>query len=163
MILLLLAALGLAAPEMIPLEDTALKGRTAPPIEAQLDDGAPFSLDDQRGKVVVLSFWASWCGPCRLELPALSALAAQRPGVAVYAVNVDRERNDARGFLRKVRFELPIVWDNQAMAMGGYGILSMPTMVVLDTNGTVVWTKVGFSREKGLTELEAELDRLGAK
>jgi thiol-disulfide isomerase/thioredoxin len=158
--LLASVTLALAAPEMIPVEDVDLVGRTAPEFTAVDDDGAPFALSDTRGKTVVLSFWASWCGPCRLELPALAALQKTRDDVVIYAVNVDRERKDAARFLSKVAFDLPIVWDNRAEALGQYDVLSMPTMFLLDAQGTVKWRKTGFSRENGLKELEAQLEAL---
>jgi len=158
--LLLLAGLAMAAPEMIPEEDLVLVGRTAPEIELKTLDGDEFSLASLRGNTVVLSFWASWCGPCRQELPALSALQETRSDVQIYAVNVDRLRGKAQGFLRSVQFELPIVWDNNSVAMGQWNVMSMPTMFVIDKQGTVKWRKVGYSRENGLSALEAELDAL---
>ena len=163
--MLLLLALALvqpawAEPEMIPENAIDLVGRTAPSFEAKLLSGEPFSLESTRGKPVVLSFWASWCGPCRLELPALSELQKQRPDVTILAVNVDRERSRAEGFLRQVTVELPIVWDTESLAMGQYDVLSMPTMFLLDAQGTVKLRKVGFSAEKGLSELEEALGAL---
>ncbi|MCA9566607.1 MAG: TlpA family protein disulfide reductase [Myxococcales bacterium] len=155
-----LGALALAAPEMIPENDVDLVGRTAPSFTAQSDDGAEFTLDSTRGKTVVLSFWASWCGPCRLELPALAALQKERDDIVIYAVNVDRTRQDAKKFLSSVSFDLPIVWDNRAEALGQYDVMSMPTMFLIDRNGTVKWRKTGFSRENGLKELEEQLGGL---
>ncbi len=151
------AGLAFGAPEMIPEVNGEVIGRTAPDIELQLLDGGAFSLQALRGKTVVLSFWASWCGPCRRELPALSELQKQRKDIVIYAVNVDRERAKAEGFLRQVAFELPIVWDNESLAMGQYNVMSMPTLVLIDKTGTVKWTKTGFSPEKGLVELEAAI------
>lgn len=157
---LLLAGLAMAAPEMIPEEDLVLVGRTAPEIELKTLDGAEFSLAALRGKTVILSFWASWCGPCRQELPALSELQKTRSDIAIYAVNVDRIRGKAQGFLRSVKFDLPIVWDNESVAMGQWNVMSMPTMFLIDSQGTVKWRKVGYSKEKGLSALEAKLDEL---
>ncbi len=154
------ASLALAAPEMIPLEDIEVVGRTAPDMELKTFDGGDFSLAATRGRPVVLSFWASWCGPCRAELPALSELQKQRDDVVIYAVNVDRERNKAQAFLKRVKFELPIVWDNQSLAMGEWNVMSMPTMFLLDAQGTVKWKKVGYSSKNGLSELEAKLDAM---
>lgn len=157
----LLAALpAWGAPEMIPEHDVQLIGRTAPSFAAPLLSGGSFDLEQTRGKAVVLSFWASWCGPCRLELPALDALAKERDDVAIYAVNVDRNRGAAQRFLQAVPIDLPVVWDNQAMALGQYDVTSMPTMFLMDAKGTVKFRKTGFSREKGLAELEGALEAL---
>jgi thiol-disulfide isomerase/thioredoxin len=150
----------LAAPELIPEKDLDLVGRTAPSFEAVTLDGDPFSLEATRGKPVVLAFWASWCGPCRGELPELSELQAQRDDIAIYAVNVDRDRRKADAFLRQVKVDLPVVWDNQSLAMGQYDVLSMPTTFVLDAQGTVKLRKVGYSSSKGLTEILAALEAL---
>lgn len=158
--LMLALATAVAAPEMIPEQDTQLLGRTAPVFEAEMLDGGTFSLEAQRGKPVVLAFWASWCGPCRLELPALEALAKERSDVTIFAVNVDREQALARRFLQQTRVALPIVWDNDADSLGDYQVMSMPTMVLVDANGTVAFTKTGFSKDKGLEELEAALEKL---
>lgn len=155
-----LTAMALAAPEMIPETNVDLVGRTAPGFTAVDDDGNSFNLDDTRGKTVLLSFWASWCGPCRLELPALDALQKTRDDIVVYAVNVDREKADAAKFLSRVSFDLPIIWDNKAEALGHYEVMSMPTMFLLDAQGTVKWRKTGFSKANGLTELEAQLEKL---
>ncbi len=158
--LMTIASIAFAAPEMIPEKSVDLLGRTAPTFEAQTFDGQAFSLDQLRGKTVVLSFWASWCSPCRLELPALSQLQKERDDVVIYAVNVDKERAPAEKFLRQVAFDLPMVWDNESRAMGQYNVLSMPTMFVVDAQGTVKFSKTGYSREKGLAELIAVLDGL---
>lgn len=150
----------LAGPEMIPEDAGDLVGRTAPAFTGELLSGGSFDLASTRGKVVVLSFWASWCGPCRQELPALDALAKRSPDLAIYAVNVDRDQAAAQRFLRSVPIDLPVVWDNTAIALGRYDVASMPTMVLLDQNGTVKFKKTGFSKEKGLAELEAAIGAL---
>lgn len=155
---LLLMALAFGAPEMIPEEDASLEGRTAPTFAAPLLGGGQFDLADMRGKRVVLAFWASWCGPCRQELPALAELQKTRDDVVIYAVNVDRTERDAQKFLAKVKVDLPIIWDNESVAMGGYNVLSMPTMFLLDENGTVKLRKTGYSAEAGLTLLIDALD-----
>jgi thiol-disulfide isomerase/thioredoxin len=145
-------------PEMIPLDELTLIGRTAPSFEAEMLDGGNFSLEAQRGQTVVLSFWASWCGPCRLELPALSDLQKERPDLKIFAVNVDRDPRLARKFLSQVNVELPIVWDPESVALGQYEVLSMPTLFLLDENLTLKFRKTGFSKENGLTELLEALD-----
>lgn len=157
---LLLSLTASAAPEMIPEEAFQVVGRTAPEVRLDTLDGEPFDLADYRGKPVVLAFWASWCGPCRAELPALAAMASRRNDVHVFAVNVDRERRLAERFLQQVAFDLPVIWDNESAVMGQLDVTSMPTTFVIDAQGTVKWRKTGFSREKQLTELEQTLDGL---
>lgn len=153
-ILLWFTLVASAEPEMIPEQNLQVVGQAAPAIELPTLDGGTFKLEDHRGTPVVLSFWASWCGPCRLELPALSKMQAERSDVKIFAVNVDPEKGPAEGFLRKVDVELPIVWDNKSEIMGYFNVMSMPTMFVIDGDGTIKWRKSGFSRERGLKELE---------
>ena len=155
---LLLTGLALGAPEMIPADAVEVIGRTAPEMVLPTLDGGDFDLQKHRGKPVVLAFWASWCGPCRAELPELAELAKRRDDVAVFAVNVDREQRAAEMFIRQVAFELPVVWDNESQVMGQLDVTSMPTTFVIDAKGTIKWRKVGYSREKRLTELEDVLD-----
>jgi len=142
------------APEMIPERPTSLVGRTAPEIAAPLLDGAQFTLASLRGRVVVISFFASWCTPCRAELPALSELAQRRRDISIVAVNVDREPAAARAFLGPLDVRLPIVLDHAAVALGRYGVVSMPTLFVVDRRGTVKYEKSGFNRETSLAEIE---------
>lgn len=153
----LAATLAWAAPEQIPETPPDLTGRTAPPIEAQLLDGGTFSLEAHRGRPVVLSFWASWCGPCRFELPALDAFVDAHPEITAVAVNVDRDPEDAKRFLSRIDVDLPVVLDPEARIMGSWQVASMPTMFVVDPHGTVQLVKVGFNREKGLVEVERAL------
>lgn len=152
-----LALLLLAPPEMIPADDGELLGRAAPEVSLQLADGKSSKLADYKGKQVVLSFWASWCGPCRKELPALAELAAKRPDVTFLAVNVDKDRPAAERFIRELKMSLPVAYDSEAAAMAKFDVVSMPTMFMLDRNGTVKFRKTGFSTENGLTELLAAL------
>lgn len=140
-------------PEMIPIEALDLVGKVAPSFEVDTLDGTRFSLEAHRGETIVLSFWASWCGPCRQELPALARLQKERPDLRIYTVNVDRDPALARRFLQQVPFELPVLWDPDAKALGQYEVLSMPTLFLLDPKLRVAFRKTGFSTERGLTEL----------
>ena len=152
-------------PEMIPIEDPSLDGRTAPEIALSTLTGGQFSLSEARdaGQVVVLAFWASWCGPCQREIPALKILQEDLAGqpVQIVLVNVDKNAQDARRFLRRINVgeaDLVVAMDNEAVALGSYGVLSMPTAFVIDRNGTVKITKVGYSEENGLTVIEEAIE-----
>lgn len=154
-----LSASALAAPEMVPLEvfEAVKRAEAGADLELPLRGGGTFRLSEHRGKPVVLSFWASWCTPCRKELPALSAFAEKNPRVAVFTINVDRAQADADKFLSQVPIRLPVALDTAGQALGRYGVTSMPTMFVIGKDGEVALRKVGFSEEKGLAELEAAL------
>lgn len=149
---------GARQPEMIPIEALDLLHKPAPGFELKTLDGGSFKLQDHKGKTVVLSFWASWCGPCRKELPELAKLQKERSDVEIFAVNVDRDKALAQKFLTTTPVELPIIWDQDSIALGQYEVLSMPTLFVIDKNQVVTFRKTGFSEERGLAELIAVLD-----
>ncbi len=160
-VFLAMVGLAAAAPEMIPEdENTEIVGRTAQDFELATLDGQTFKLSEHRGSPVVVAFWASWCGPCRLELPALSSYAAEHPEVEIIAVNVDRERKDAEKFLSQISVDLPIALDPESVVMGNFLVYTMPTTILIDANGTVKLFKIGYGKEKGLSELDAAISGL---
>ena len=161
----LAASLAVAAPEMIPLDIFEAKSQVAPQegataIEIPFRDGGALKLAEEAGHPVLLTFWASWCGPCRAELPALDKWSADHPDVNVVAVNVDRERAPAERFLAAVHFDLPVGFDPDAKQLGRYGVVSMPTMFLFDGNGGLAWQHTGYSTQRGFTELDAALEAL---
>jgi len=105
----------------------------------------------------LLAFWASWCRPCQQELPALSEWQKTHPDVAIYAVSVDRKREDAEKFINKVSFDLPVAFDPDANHLSRYGVTSMPTMFLFDKTGELAWRHTGYSQKNGLTELDEAL------
>jgi peroxiredoxin len=80
--------------------------------------------------------------------------------VQFVAVNVDRQRKDAQKFLSGIQLSLPIAWDTEASTLGEYSVVSMPTMFLIDANGTVQFVKVGYSQDKKLVELEEKIKEL---
>jgi thiol-disulfide isomerase/thioredoxin len=111
-------------------------------------DGTPVNLADRRGKVVVLTFWASWCGPCRKELPVLGRLqqAVGREHLEVIAVNVKEPHRDLTAVLRANR-DLDLTWvhDARGDVSGRYGVEALPNMFVMDRDGTVAYVHRGYS------------------
>jgi thiol-disulfide isomerase/thioredoxin len=114
-------------------------GAPAPSIETTLLDGSHFSLAAQRGKVVVVNVWATWCGPCRAEMPALDAFyrAHRDQGLVVVGISAD-DRADAgkvRTAMRDVSYPAAMLDDTR---MSGYGRLwRMPLTFVVDRNGVL--------------------------
>jgi cytochrome c biogenesis protein CcmG/thiol:disulfide interchange protein DsbE len=99
--------------------------------------GAEVGLADFAGTPVVVNFWASWCGPCREELPALEQLAAEHPELQVLGVNYMDEATAARALQRELGFTFPSVSDPKGRIGGAYGLLGMPTTFFLDAEHRV--------------------------
>lgn len=147
-------------PEMIPLDHKTLLGRTAPDFDLEDNRGGRFVLSKERGKPVVIAFWASWCGPCQDELPELVQLAKRYPKVKFIAVNVDRNSSSGRRFMERLKLKMPVAFDPQNKALAQYDVASMPTSYIVDPKGTVKFRKVGYSKRDGLTQLRNALEAM---
>ena len=126
--------------------------------------GTPHSFADDRGHVVVIDAWATWCDPCQRSLPLLHALqkrfAAQ--GLLTYAVSIDARAADIPGFLARTPITLPILLDAEGEALQSrLGLRGMPTTWVLDRTGKVRARHEGF--EGDLDALQADVERLLAE
>jgi cytochrome c biogenesis protein CcmG, thiol:disulfide interchange protein DsbE len=115
----------------------------------RLDGKGELSLASLRGKVVVLNFWASWCGPCRDEMPLLQAGSKRWQGKNVVFVGVDAKdvRSDARKFLARYRVTYPNVYDGKGSTIGRYGVTGYPETYFIDTTGKVRYRIAGPVRE----------------
>ncbi len=143
------------------LEQThAMVGKPAPalslPVLAGTGDGAkgPIDLASLRGRVVVLDFWAPWCGPCRHEMPVLDKLARKlaQQGVMVVGVLVDEDRLGAREFLKQAGIAYPQLEDENGRAARAFAVKTLPSLVVIDRNGTVRSYRTGFASEEDVEE-----------
>ena len=132
------AALLLAAAWPAAANDGAVP---APAFTLASRAGGQVSLADLKGQVVMINFWASWCGPCRQEFPALDQIYAKyKPmGFTLVAINVESEKADAERFLSKTPASFPILFDPDNKVSGNYGVSAMPTTVLVDRQGRVRW------------------------
>jgi cytochrome c biogenesis protein CcmG, thiol:disulfide interchange protein DsbE len=139
-----LACLALAAPACA--KDVALRpwpaGQATPALALSDLDGKPFDAGLLRGKVVVLNFWATWCGPCVAELPVLGRLAA-RDGVAVVGVNYKEGLPAIRAFTAAHPIPYPVLRDRDGAAFAQWSPGVMPTTILLDRQGRARWRTVG--------------------
>ncbi len=123
-----------------PAGPTGLAGDRAPVFDLHDDRGAPVSLAQYRGRVVVMNLWASWCPPCRAEMPDLQRFAdayASR-GVVVVGVNEGESPERARAFAQSLKIAFPIWIDDRQQYGRVYAALGMPTTVVVGRDGVVV-------------------------
>lgn len=151
-----LAVLGLA--QVV----SALDVGTAPPdIGLTALDGTRVSLATLRGKVVVVDFWASWCAPCKQEMPVLESLYKRfkQRGLVVVGVSVDNERANAERFIQGVRVSFPIVHDAEHSVADRYHPPKMPTSYVIDRAGKVRYVHAGY-RAEDARKLEQEITSL---
>ncbi|WP_052107855.1 TlpA disulfide reductase family protein [Aerolutibacter daejeonensis] len=112
--------------------------------------GQPISVSQHRGKVVIVTFWASWCGPCRRELPLLARLqkTVGRDHLEVIAVNYKEDRRDYLAVLRANReFEMTYVHDASGVISDSYGVRAVPNMFVIDRDGKVAHVHRGYSEQ----------------
>ena len=103
--------------------------------------GGEISLAGLRGQVVMINFWASWCGPCRQEFPALDEMYRKyKPmGFTMVGINVESEKADAERFLGMRPVTFPILFDPANKVSGSYGVSAMPTTVLVDRQGRLRW------------------------
>jgi len=126
----------------------ALVGEEAPVFEIQNLDGDPFRLEDHLGdKVIVLDFWATWCGPCTAALPGLANVAKQFEGkdVLVYAVNQGEEADVVQDFLSKENLELAVLLDTEGSVGELYAVEGIPMTAVIGKDKRVQVVHVGYS------------------
>jgi thiol-disulfide isomerase/thioredoxin len=108
-------------------------------------DGNPWKLSEQAGQVVLLNFWATWCEPCRAEMPALQRLSARyaQAGLQVLAVNFRESPDTVRRFVANTGMGLPVLMDADGAAAKSLGIGIFPTTVLVDRRGRIRFTVTG--------------------
>lgn len=148
------AALGLTAAPAEALE----VGQPAPGLELSTPSGARVRLDQFRGKVVYLDFWASWCGPCRQSFPWMNELHRRHAedGLVVLAVGLDAKLADAQEFLRQTPVQFTIALDPKASTPRDFAVKAMPSSLLIGRDGRVLLKHAGF-RPSETAALEASI------
>ncbi|HXG66496.1 MAG TPA: redoxin domain-containing protein [Blastocatellia bacterium] len=134
-------------------EPRGLAGRMAKDFTLNGLDGKPVALKDLRGKVVLLDFWASWCAPCRIEMPHLEKLHREYKdkGLVVLGVN-DEDAATARAFLKSKGYTFPTLVDDKREVSELYEVESIPTVFVINREGKIVVHYIGARSEKELRD-----------
>ncbi len=120
-------------------------GTAATAFELQSLDGTLVRLSDMKGKVVIVNFWATWCGPCKDEMPAFERLRQKLDPerFALLTVTTDLQRNGIKQFLANLHVQLPVLFDEQQDVSQAYLVRALPTTVLIDRQGTLVGRAVG--------------------
>lgn len=134
--LMLVLACETANADRVPAPDFTLKSRS----------GENIRLSELRGQVVMVNFWASWCGPCRQEMPLLDDLYEQYQdyGFELLGVNVDENTADAEALLARIPVSFPILFDPQGSLSKAWAVDAMPSTVLIDRDGMVRYLHRGY-------------------
>lgn len=118
----------------------------APDFTLQSSTGENVRLAEQRGQVVMLNFWASWCAPCLKEMPLLDEMSKRysSAGFVLFGVNVEEDNTDAKKLLKKLGVTFPILFDTESKASSLYNVDSMPTTVMIDKKGVIRYVNRGY-------------------
>jgi len=150
----------------LPFSVSAISvGDTVPSFKARTIDGSKsVALEDYRGKVVLVDFWASWCPPCLKSLPKYDDLRRElgTSNFEIVAINVDENTEDAKKFLAKHPVSYPIAKDPKGVLPGVFGVKAMPTSYLIDQNGVVQYVHAAF-KEGDIEKLKAKIETLMAK
>ena len=118
----------------------------APDFTLKSSSGKNLKLSEHRGEVVLLNFWASWCGPCRKEMPYLEQIQEKYAdyGFTVMGVNVEEDSSKAKKMLKDIPVSFPILYDTTNSVSKAYKVSAMPTTVIIDRDGNMRYLHKGY-------------------
>ena len=133
------------------------EGSAPPNFYLTLEDGRSVSLRDLRGQPVLINFWASWCGPCRLEMPDIVKHAQANPELIVVAINVQESLEVIQPFAEEFQMNLPVARDIEGALREQYAVHGMPTTVFIGRDGRVFTIWEGMVSAGLLDEILADM------
>ncbi len=135
-------------------------GRPAPPFKLPDLNGREISLSQFKGKVVMLDFWATWCGPCRMTMPLLEKLQKEYPSnMVLLAINLQETPGAVREYMREQNVNSQVLLDEQGSVGEAYGSAQIPMQVLVDKAGIVRFIQIGFD-PRMTARLRGEIEKL---
>lgn len=128
------------------LASSGLTGQSAPDFALKSSTGENLRLSEYRGDVVMINFWATWCGPCRQEMPLLDELYSryQRVGFNLLGVNIDDDSRRAMQMIEELGVNFPVLFDARKEVSKLYEVEAMPVTVLVDREGNVRYVHHGY-------------------
>ncbi len=144
------------------LAASSLEGQVAPDFVLRSATGENLRLSEYRGDVVLINFWATWCGPCRQEMPLLDDLYGryQRVGFNLLGINIDEDSRRAMQMVQELGVNFPVLFDENKEVSKLYEVEAMPVTILVDREGIVRHVHHGYKpgyEEKYLTEIRSLL------
>jgi peroxiredoxin len=134
-------------------------GLKAPDFELKNLNGQTVRLSDFKGQKVMLNFWASWCPPCKVEIPEMQKFYQDdRNKITVLAINIDPQ-SDIKGLVKKMKVHFPILLDEGEKVAKAYQIISIPTTYFIDEKGIIKRKHIGAMSEEKIMEIVNDLLR----
>jgi cytochrome c biogenesis protein CcmG, thiol:disulfide interchange protein DsbE len=143
-------------------EANDLKGKAAPDFSLKTVDGKDVKLSDQKGNVVLVDFWATWCPPCKESLPHVQKVSADealaKKGLKVFAVNDKEDPDVVKAFLAANKYTFMVPMDVDQKAMIAYSVSGIPTTLIVGRDGKITDVFVGYDEESA-KQIDAAIDK----
>ncbi len=125
----------------------------APDFQLMTLNGESVSLSGMRGRPVLINFWATWCGPCQMEMPLIQKYYEKySPNLVVLAVNNDEPASDVKSFVDKMELTFPVLLDPGAKVENQYRVMAFPTSLFINKEGLIRYQHIGILNEQQLVQ-----------
>ena len=159
LIILLVMLYPASASSQLGWGQVSLTNKTAPDFELETLEGKKAKLSDYRGKKVILNFWASWCPPCREEMPEFQRIYSEnKDKLVVVGVNLQENRENAEAFIEKLGIAFPILLDPNSQVKDMYNVFTQPVTYFIDESGKIVDKKFGPLTSEEIDEKIAKMN-----